>query len=263
MNRERSCCYEDRSQFPLFDESKGMSLMGKIIQIVLWCMIIALLPAPAYLWAIATAVPQSRSFEFHNESVSEALQEISKDFDIAIYAPFDKLNGKMTKSYKDASFETIIRDMMRWFNHAVVWYYKNQKIVAIEIQLAKGKEMGYVSNKHYGSMSGAARGFNGSGRETQTVDKSVHAFSNQARRNAYAGNQGGSRRIETADRLPEDNKAERAGRLGNRGSYRNPPKTPANQSRLKPKQNQSESSPPPPERELPERLELPPSPPGM
>lgn len=88
---------------------------------------------------------QKASYEFQNKSVYSVLETISRDFNIAISAPLDQLQQKVTKSYKDTAIERIINDMVKTHNHTIVWQYKNRQIVGIDIQLVMPEETGAVS----------------------------------------------------------------------------------------------------------------------
>ena len=220
-------------------------------------------------WAVSME-PQSASFEFKNTSVSGALQKISRDTGISIYAPFDQLNGKVTKSYTAANIEKIIKDMMRNQDHAIVWQYQNQKIVSIDIQLAPGKGSQHMSGGKGLNSADSRKNEQNVSRNTQKNKGLTYTGSSAGKRKNYAMGDSVPNPKESNIEQPENNRSGQSGAIENNqthGNNGNSANSSDSESQLTQGNNQKGTGAAPPSapsaKELPPGLEAPPAPPGM
>jgi hypothetical protein len=77
----------------------------------------------------------SGDFVFENITEAEALRIIGRDTGIVINAPFDLLQNKVWKTYAGDPIPEIVTDLLRRRNHAIVWHYDDQRLVAIDIRI--------------------------------------------------------------------------------------------------------------------------------
>lgn len=90
--------------------------------------------------ALATAetnnrFSQSGSYAFDSVTIGEALREISRDTGITIKAPFDALGKIIEKNYENVAVDEVVTDLLRQQNYAIIWHYRDQKLVTIDIRI--------------------------------------------------------------------------------------------------------------------------------
>lgn len=93
------------------------------------------------------------AFDFKNCTVSDALNQISKETNIQIYFNKDLNNKFISKSYRDSSIEEIITDIFRKENFAIVWNYSESRLDIVEISTVEGGAGGggFKSSKAFNS----------------------------------------------------------------------------------------------------------------
>lgn len=162
----------------------------------------------------------------------------------------------------------MINDMMRRQDHAIVWYYRDHKIVALEIRIAEGKGTRYTSSHPTGNAAPARGRLRDSGRDSQGGGESASLLSKREGRKTPDMNASTGRREPGDASVPDDSpgewKNDRSGSAGINRGYDDINSRTDGQARLNRDKDDDASSPPPPRtRDLPEGLEPPPTPPGM
>jgi len=93
--------------------------------------------AHQYLW-VQPRKQKKWTFDFNNFTVSEALNQISRETGIQIYISKGFNEKLIHKSYHEASIEEIISDILRKKNYAIVWSFSGNRLCKVEISTFKG-----------------------------------------------------------------------------------------------------------------------------